>query len=571
MASYIFGGENLSDHTKEKISEELKTRTNTKPSIYDNNGVFLVSSGNDIEQDDLIIAFNGYILNNDSTPESFIAEKFREHGEDFIKKINGQFRLIIYDTKEEKFYVSADKTGRKVIYYTQTGDNFHFSSHLKPLISHPDIKPEINPIGISDILQGWSASFGGGERLIKGINRLEPSHIISYDGEKLDKNKFWDVYESKQKISDQEAVERMDKLLTEGAEKLVEQADGELNVFLSGGFDSTFLLALLREVTDRDINTYTWGWKEKHFKSGREMAEKYDTNHHEIQNEYEFPSDEEIEFYEEPQNAFVRYPFYELYKDHGLRSYWTGLNSQATYPVCLKNIRKLDKISFTSKFLNKIKTEKLKHFVSSKVSYKAAKGIEVLESENKSTAAVIDWSISNSDAEKLLSDNLKRETRDLETDLDKKWGLDKKSYQENYNYLQLRNRDTARYAYYSQDMEHFDVYGYTPLVEFAYSLPMSQKKNRRLLQEIAKDRVPDKIINKGASGWDFVSEQFQKTIEENEDEYRRQINDFIERGYVNEDFARKLLLPENFDKGTGRINQMISVYLLERWIKIFID
>lgn len=570
MASFIFGGENIDENTKEEVFRILEQRTGANPSVYDDGEVFLLSSQDSICQDEIKIAFNGYIIDNNSSPEEYIAQKYREYDEDFVKHINGQFRFILYDAEKERFYVSADKAGRKVVYYGDTGDNFIFSSHLKPLLCHPGIESELNPKGVSDILQGWSASFGGGERLIRGINRLEPSHIITYNGERLVQDKFWDVYGNKQNISDRDAVKRMDSLLTEGAEKLVEQANGDLNVFLSGGFDSTFLVALLREVTDRTINTYTWGWEENHFQSGREMAEKYNTRHHEIRNKYEFPTDEEMYFYEEPQNAFVRYPFRELYKDHGVRSYWTGLNSQATFPVCLKNIRKLDRMRRSSRIIRRMRTRALKRLIA-RISYKASKGVEVLESDSESTAAVIDWSIGKSDARRLLSDELKQNGRRLDELLDKKWDLNEQSYQENYNYLQLRVRDTARYAYYSQDLEHYDVYGYTPLVEFAYSLPMSQKKNRRLLQKVARNRVPDRIITKGASGWDFVSDQFRKTIQANEEDYRRNINDFIDRGFVDRKFAQKLLLPDRFDQGTGRINQMISVYLLERWIKLFID
>jgi len=178
------------------------------------------------------------------------------------------------------------------------------------------------------------------------------------------------------------------------------------------------------------------------------------------------------------------------------------------------------------------------------------------------------------DSNKLLSKELQNKSTRLEEFLDEKWNLSDKSYQENYNYLQLRSRDTARYAYYAQNFEHFDVYGYIPLMEYSYSLPMSQKKNRRLLQKIASGRVPDRIINEGASGWTFVNDQLRKTLKNNEKDYRQKVNHFIERGYVNKEYARKILLPDEIKPrggGRGVISQMIAVYLLERWIQIFID
>lgn len=573
MSSYLFGGENLDEDVKDDIIEIFRERTGEKPSTYDSEDVFFVSPHRNIDQGRVKIAFNGYLTDCDKTPEEYIASKFEEHGKDVFKQLNGQFRAIIWDKKKETFHVASGKAGRKVVYYTKTED-FAVSSHITPLLRHPEIEPEISPVGLSYFLQSWSASFAGGERLIKHIYRLFPSHQLMYSNGNMSETKYWEVYNNKKNVSDSEAVDKLDELLTEGAEKLVDQTEGPLNVLLSGGFDSTFLIALLREVTDKEINTYTWGWKDEHLEKGREMAELYGTNHTEIKNEYNFPTDEELMFYEEPQNLFVRYPYPDLYHKHGVRSFWTGLNSQATFPVCLEDVRKLDQLSKFEPLLKRTPTKKLKQQTASQIDYKAAKAIEVLESENHSTAAVIDWNLLPEDSNKLLSKELQSKSMHLEDFLDEKWDLSNKSYQENYNYLQLRSRDTARYAYYAQNFEHYDVYGYIPLIEYSYSLPMSQKKNRRLLQKIASGRVPDRIINEGASGWSFVNDQLRKTLKNNEKDYRQKVDHFIERGYVNKEYARKILLPDEIKPrggGRGIISQMIAVYLLERWIQIFVD
>jgi hypothetical protein len=570
VASFIFGSDRIERETRDDVKSLFYERTGEKPAVYENNEVFLLSSRDNIDQGSVKVAFNGYIVDSKTEPEQYIAEAYNKYGKDFVKHLDGQFRFILYDTEKERLQTSADKAGRKVVYYSDAFNGFVCSSHLAPLLRHSSIRAEPNPVGISDFLQGWSASFGGGHRLIKDVFRVYPSQNIIYTGEKTVKEQFWDVGQKKQNISDEKAVKKMDQLLTEGAEKLVEQVEGSLNVFLSGGFDSTFLVALLREVTDRDINTYTWGWEDEHFQSGREMSEMYGTQHTDIRNDYSFPSDEEVYFYEEPQNAFVRYPFREMYKEHDIRSFWTGLNSQATFPVCLKNIRKLDYARFSAPMLRRIPTRRLKQGVS-KLDYRLGKAIEVLESEHQSTSAVIDWSVRKDETKRIRSKKLKKHDRDLDAALDQKWQIPDQSYQEGYNYLQLRTRDTARYAYYAQDLEHYDIYGYRPLVEFSYSLPISQKKNRRLLQKIAEGRVPNRIITKGASGWDFVSEQFRKTIESNEEDYRRTIDRFIDRGLVDRQAAEEYLLPSDFNKGRGRVNQMMAVYLLERWMKVFID
>ena len=570
MASYFFGSDEIRQEAKEEVIEVFEDRTDKKPEVYDDK-VFILSSRENIYQGRFKIAFNGYIIGNTGEPEKYVAEMYERYGNDFVKHLNGQFRGLIFDSRKGKFYLFSDKVGSKVVYHAYRRGKFISSTHLTPMLKHSDIEPQLDLLGVSDFIQGWSASFGGGERLVKGVERLYPGHYFTYNGKRTNQKLFWENYGEKQDISDQQAVKKMDELLKEGAEKLVEQSKGNLDVFLSGGFDSTFLIALLREVSDKPINTYTWGWEDGHFGSGREMSEVYNTNHTEIRNSYDFPTDEEIRFYEEPQNAFVRYPFRELYKEYDVRSFWTGLNSQATFPVCLKNIRKLDRIDFTSHFFRNIPTRRVKHFAQ-KYDYRLRKALEILESDYKSTSAVIDWSICQEDAQGIMSEKLKREGRRLDKFVDQKWGLENKSYQENYNYLQLRLRDTARYAYYAQDFEHYDIYGYQPLLEFSYSLPMSQKKNRRLLQKLAEGRVPDKVITKGASGWEFVSRQFLEIIRRNPSEYRENIERFIQRGLVKRDKTEELLLPDKFEyNGKGIANQMMAVYLLERWIQLFVE
>ncbi|MFB6147425.1 MAG: hypothetical protein ABEJ66_00935, partial [Candidatus Nanohaloarchaea archaeon] len=201
--------------------------------------------------------------------------------------------------------------------------------------------------------------------------------------------------------------------------------------------------------------------------------------------------------------------------------------------------------------------------------YQAAKALEVMSGDSPTAASVVDWGVSRRDAERLIEDGIEEEVDPVER-LDSVWNPPSDSYQENYSYMQLRSRDTARYAYYSQDMEHNDVYGYRPLLEYSYSLPVSQKKNRRLLQRIARGRVPDRVITKGASGWEFVSRQFRKTINSSREEYREKIERLSDRGYIDRDAALSLS-DGGLPRDKGRVNQMLSMYLLERWMQLFID
>lgn len=560
------------DFDRPEVLSRTLARKNTEDlEMERKNDVSVIAPSTEIRQEGCLVGFNGYLM-EEGVPEEILAEKYMEEGISFLENLNGSFRLVLYDIENDRLHISSDKAGRKVIYYHQKQDSFVCSSHLLPVLRHPKVENSVDRQGISEFLQSWSVSFGGGNRLIQNVKRLEPSHRLVLSGPEMKKQKFWEIYGGKRKVSDEEAVKRMDNLLEEGARKLVRKSDGPINIFLSGGFDSVFLTQLVSDVSDRSINTYTWGWEPEHFQDARKMAERYGTSHHEIDQDYSLPSGEEVWFYEEPHNAFARYPFRELYLDRGMKSYWTGLNSQATFPVCLKNVRKLDRYRSVEPVIKSLPTGKMKDLVGSRIDYQLGKAIQIFESDYRSEAAVNDWSMRKDQAMEMLSDDLREETVDIARKLDRNWCLKKKSYAENYSYLQLRARDTARYAYYSQDMEHMDIFGYIPLLEYSYSLPMKQKKNRRILQKIAEGRIPESIITKGASGWHFVSEQFRKMILNEREKYEQTVDRFLDREYLDRDKAEEMLIRSSYENlSKGEVNQMISVYLLERWLQIFID
>lgn len=568
MGNFIASLTPGSDEDIESMGRVLEQKVDNEIHYFSTDRVSLLSSRPHIDQGELKVAFNGYLTVENDTPEEHVAELYRDKGEDFVQHLDGSFRLILYDTEKDVLHATADKVGRKVIYRVQKGDRLACSSHLTPLLVLDMVENRIDTTGLADFLRSWSVSFGGGPRLIEGVERIYPSHLLTFSGGESRQRKFWDVYNRREDVTDRDAEKRLEKLLKEGTRRILDATEGDVPVFFSGGLDSTVLTALLREATERPIHTYTWGWNEEHFEDAREMAERFGTVQHDIELSYDLPGAEETWFYEEPHNAFLRYPFKELYEE-GMQGYWTGLNSQATFPVCLQNVRKLDRYRSLEPLV-KVSPEKIDGAFG-RFSYRYAKGLEAFRSPYRSTAIASDWGLRQCDADRMLSRSLREKARGLLPFMDQAWGLEPRSYQENYSYMQLRARDTARYAYYAQDLEHYDVFGYVPLVEFSYSLPMKQKKNRRLLQRIARDRVPEKIITKGASGWDFVSRQMRRKMSGNRDTYERTIERFLDRGYVDEEESRGFLLPDKFPKERGKVNQMAAVFLLEQWIETFID
>ncbi|MFB6076689.1 MAG: hypothetical protein ABEK12_00995, partial [Candidatus Nanohaloarchaea archaeon] len=204
--------------------------------------------------------------------------------------------------------------------------------------------------------------------------------------------------------------------------------------------------------------------------------------------------------------------------------------------------------------------------------YETSKGVQVLRRPYPASAIVQERALRQDDASRILAPDLHADDRPVAADIGERWNLERRPYPENYNFLQMRVKDTARYAHYSQNLQHYDLFGYTPLIEYSMRLPVAQRQNRRILRRIADGMVPDRIITKGASGYGFLVAQFRRAMAADRDRYGQLIDRFLDRGYLDGDAARRVLLPDSIaDASKGPASQMAATMLLEQWMETFID
>jgi len=247
-----------------------------------------------------IIVYNGEVYNFKSIREElkklgyrFISESdtevilysYKEWGIDCLKKFIGMFAFAILDKNQKKLLLTRDRAGVKPLYYYKINDIFLFSSELKSFHKYPQFKKELN----KDILP-YYFQFGyipAPYTIFKNTYKLEPGYYLEYNIENKDMNitQYWSVdkfyREKKFDKSEAEILEDLEKLLTDAVEQRM-VSDVPVGVFLSGGYDSSLVTALLSKNKNRKLHTFTIGFEDKKYNEANHakvIAKHFNTNH----------------------------------------------------------------------------------------------------------------------------------------------------------------------------------------------------------------------------------------------------------------------------------------------------
>ncbi|MDY0131690.1 MAG: asparagine synthase (glutamine-hydrolyzing) [Desulforegulaceae bacterium] len=213
-----------------------------------------------------------------------IIYSYLEYGEDFVKKLRGMFAIGLWDKKEQKLIITRDRVGKKPLYYYFDNKRLVFASELKSLLEINDIPKKID-------YKALDAYFSYGYvpsplSIIKNIKKLEPGQIGVFNlaGELKIKN-YWDInfQTSSFNLSETDLIEKLTELFDE-AVKIRLISDVPLGAFLSGGVDSSAVVASMAGFMDKPVKTSSIGFMEKEFNElsfASLVAKQYGTDHHE--------------------------------------------------------------------------------------------------------------------------------------------------------------------------------------------------------------------------------------------------------------------------------------------------
>jgi asparagine synthase (glutamine-hydrolysing) len=226
----------------------------------------------------------GYSFNSWSDTEVII-KGYHCWGVDVVKKFIGMFAIVIYDRNSRKVIFIRDRAGIKPLYYHWHEQLFLFGSELKALYEHPGFKKSIDVNSLALFLQ--YSYIPAPHTIFHHTFKLLPGHmmILDLDNQELKLEKYWDVFDEynkpKIRISDQEAIEQTTALLKNAYEyRMV--ADVPVGIFLSGGYDSSSVAALLQTGRTEKLKTFTIGFHENEFNEAPEakkIAEYLGTDH----------------------------------------------------------------------------------------------------------------------------------------------------------------------------------------------------------------------------------------------------------------------------------------------------
>lgn len=225
----------------------------------------------------------GYIFRTDSDTEVII-NAYKEYGTLMINKFNGMFAFALYDKREKIVFIYRDRLGVKPLYYTVQNGQLIFASEIKALLQVGNIKTGIEEDGICSYL-GFRYVIGS-KTLFKNIYALEPGCFLSIRGSSIKKTRYWSlpIISEKEDKGEEYYIEGIRNLFYQ-AVRLRMRSDVPFGAYLSGGLDSSLVVATMAELSDKPVNTYTIGFTEEgynEFDYARLVADMYKTNHREI-------------------------------------------------------------------------------------------------------------------------------------------------------------------------------------------------------------------------------------------------------------------------------------------------
>lgn len=243
------------------------------------------------------VMFNGEIYNYpelrrelDSKGHRFVTRSdtetivhlYEEHGEKCFQRLRGMFAIALWDSRERKLLLARDRLGKKPLYYAFDGQRVVFGSELKALLAAGKISLEVDPQALSDYF-----SFGyipAPKTIYRSVRKLQPGHYLVAYRKGVKEERYWDIsFANVESKSEEEWCEILRHELCE-ATRIRMMSEVPLGAFLSGGVDSSAVVANMSRLLQRPVETCSIGFNEADYDEAdyaREVAKFLHTQHHE--------------------------------------------------------------------------------------------------------------------------------------------------------------------------------------------------------------------------------------------------------------------------------------------------
>jgi asparagine synthase (glutamine-hydrolysing) len=224
----------------------------------------------------------GHTFYTNSDTEA-IVHAYDQYGADCPKHLRGMFAFAIWDERTEELFIARDRVGKKPLLYAHVNGRFIFGSEFSALLQHPAISKDIDTEALHHYLSFMCVP--APLTAYRAIRKLEPAHSLRWRKGEIRIERYWQPdFSSKVKIDEQEAGEQAIEILRD-AVKVRLMSEVPLGAFLSGGVDSSAVVALMSEVSAEPVKTFSIGFEEQDFSElhhARRVAEHVGADHHEF-------------------------------------------------------------------------------------------------------------------------------------------------------------------------------------------------------------------------------------------------------------------------------------------------
>lgn len=218
-----------------------------QPLFNEDKSIALVFNGEIYNYKDLReeLIQRGHIFKTDTDSEVLV-HSYEEYKEDMVQKLRGMFAFVIFDTKNKKLFGARDHFGIKPFYYTsflgKDEKSFLFGSEIKSFLKHPDFVKELNKDALKPYLTFQYSVLN--ETFFKGVFKLPPAHYFTYENEKMEIKRYWDINFDEKENTLENYINEVKHIVNQSVE-VHKNSEVPLGSFLSGGVDSSYITSVL--------------------------------------------------------------------------------------------------------------------------------------------------------------------------------------------------------------------------------------------------------------------------------------------------------------------------------------
>ncbi|MDP4510648.1 asparagine synthase (glutamine-hydrolyzing) [Nonomuraea turcica] len=250
------------------------------------------------EDNRIVGVFNGEIYNFDELRNALLAKGhhlrtagdseclvhlYEEFGVDLAERLRGMFAFAIWDRERQRLVLARDRVGKKPLYWRSDHSSIWFGSELKALAQDADMRREIDPVALDQYLTyqyipaPWS--------IYRNVYKLPPAHVLVWERGEVTVNRYWELDRRQRSVRDQRAEEQQLRELLLDATRVRMVSERPIGAFLSGGIDSSAVVAAMAMQSSAPIKTFCIGFENSRYDErhkARMVAERYSTDHHEL-------------------------------------------------------------------------------------------------------------------------------------------------------------------------------------------------------------------------------------------------------------------------------------------------